>query len=40
MVKIDEEIKKVINHIKFAEAKDAIMQIKVENAAPEFSVAS
>jgi len=40
MVKIDEEIKKVINHIKFAEAKSAIMQIKVENAAPEFSVAS
>ena len=40
MVRIDEEIRKVINHIKFAETRDALLQIKVENSAPEFSVAS
>ena len=40
MIKIDEEIRKTINHIKFAENKIAYQQIKVENAAPEFSVAS
>lgn len=40
MIRIDEEIRKIINHIKFAENKIAYQQIKVENAAPEFSVAS
>jgi hypothetical protein len=40
MVKIDEKIKDVINQIKMSEAEMAFRQIKVELAAPEFSVAS
>jgi hypothetical protein len=40
MVKIDEKIKDVINQIKMSEAEIAHRQIKVELAAPEFSVAS
>ena len=40
MVKIDEKIKDVINQIKMSEAEIAHRQIKVEMAAPEFSVAS
>jgi len=40
MVKIDEKIKDVINQIKMSEAEIANRQIKVELAAPEFSVAS
>jgi hypothetical protein len=40
MVKIDEKIKDVINQIKMSEAEIAFRQIKVELAAPEFSVAS
>ena len=40
MVKIDEKIKEVINQIKMSEAEMAFRQIKVELAAPEFSVAS
>ena len=40
MVKIDEKIKDVINQIKMSEAEIAYRQIKVELAAPEFSVAS
>ena len=40
MVKIDEKIKDVINQIKMSEAEIATRQIKVELAAPEFSVAS
>jgi hypothetical protein len=40
MVKIDEEIRSVINQIKMAEAEIAYRQIKVETAAPDFSVAS
>ena len=40
MVKIDEKIKDVINQIKMTEADIAYRQIKVEMAAPEFSVAS
>ena len=40
MVKIDEEIRKIINQIKMAEAEIAYRQIKVETAAPDFSVAS
>ena len=40
MVRIDEKIKEIINHIKMSEAEMAHRQIKVELAAPEFSVAS
>ena len=40
MVRIDEKIKDVINQIKVSEAEMAFRQIKVELAAPEFSVAS
>jgi hypothetical protein len=40
MVKIDEKIRDVINQIKMSEAEMATRQIKVEIAAPEFSVAS
>ena len=39
MVRIDEEIKKVISHIKKAEAVEALHQVKIESAAPEFSIA-
>ena len=40
MVKIDEEIRRIINQIKMSEAEIAHRQIKVEMVAPEFSVAS
>ena len=40
MVKIDEKIRDIINQIKMSEAEIATRQIKVEMAAPEFSVAS
>ena len=40
MVRIDEKIKEIINQIKMSEAEIAYRQIKVELAAPEFSVAS
>ena len=40
MVRIDEKIRKIINQIKMSEAEIAHRQIKVEMAAPEFSVAS
>jgi len=40
MVRIDEEIRSVINQIKRAEAEIAYRQIKVEIAATDFSVAS
>ena len=40
MVRSDEKIKDVINQIKMSEAEMAFRQIKVELAAPEFSVAS
>ena len=40
MVRIDEKIKEIINQIKMSEAEMAHRQIKVELAAPEFSVAS
>lgn len=40
MVRIDEEIRSIINQIKSAEAEIAYRQIKVETAAPDFSVAS
>jgi hypothetical protein len=39
MVKIDEEIRRIINQIKLSEAEIATRQIKVEMAAPEFSIA-
>jgi multidrug resistance efflux pump len=40
MVRIDAEIRSIINQIKSAEAEIAYRQIKVETAAPDFSVAS
>jgi len=40
MVKIDEEIRNIINQIKLAEQEIAYRQIKIEIAAPDFSVAS
>ena len=40
MVKIDRKVREVISHIKLAEAKKAHLQNKVENAAPEVSVAT
>jgi DNA polymerase sigma len=40
MVRIDEKIREIINQIKMSEAEIATRQIMVENAAPEFSVAS
>ena len=40
MVKIDEEIRSIINQIKSAEEEIAYRQIKVEVSAPDFSVAS
>ena len=40
MVRIDEKIREIINQIKMFEAEIAHRQIKVEMAAPEFSVAS
>ena len=39
MVKIDEEIRRIIHQIKASEAEIAYRQIKVEMAAPEFSIA-
>ena len=39
MVKIDEEIRRIINQIKASEAEIAYRKIKVEMAAPEFSIA-
>jgi hypothetical protein len=40
MVKIDNKIKEVINHIKLAEARQATLMNKIEDAAPEVSVAT
>jgi starvation-inducible outer membrane lipoprotein len=40
MVRIDEKIRSIINQIKSAEAEIAYRQIKIETAAPDFSVAS
>ena len=40
MVRIDEEIRNTISHIKMAEAREVLHQVKVESvAAPEFSIA-
>ncbi len=40
MVKIDHKVREVINHIKQAEAKKELLQQKVEDAAPQVSVAT
>ena len=40
MVKIDRKVREVLNHIKLAEAKKEHMQNKIDNAAPEVSVAT
>ena len=40
MVKIDRKVREVISHIKLAEARRAHLQNKVEDAAPEVSVAT
>ena len=40
MVRIDDEVKKIIQHIKKAEAKEAHLQNKVDAAAPQVSVAT
>ena len=40
MVNIDHKIKEVISHIKLAEAQKAQMQNKLDDAAPEVSVAT
>ena len=39
MVRIDEEIKKVISQIKETETKEILHQVKIESVAPEFSIA-
>ena len=40
MVRIDKKIREVVNQIKQEEAKIAILSNKIENAAPEVSVAT
>ena len=40
MVKIDRKVREVISHIKLAEAAKAHQQNKIEDAAPEGSVAT
>ena len=40
MVKIDRKVREVISHIKIAEAKKEHMQNKIDDAAPEVSVAT
>jgi hypothetical protein len=40
MVKIDRKVREVISHIKLAEAAKAHQQNKIEDAAPEVSVAT
>ena len=40
MVRIDHKVREVINHIKMAEAKKQHMLNKVEDAAPQVSVAT
>ena len=40
MVKIDRKVREVLNHIKLAEAKKEHMQNKIDDAAPEVSVAT
>ena len=40
MVRIDHKVREVINHIKMAEAKKAHLDNKVDDAAPQVSVAT
>jgi len=40
MVRIDKKVQELINHIKMAEAKEASLSVKVENSAPQVSVAT
>ena len=40
MVNIDRKVREVISHIKLAEAKKEHMQNKIEDAAPQVSVAT
>ena len=40
MVKIDRKVREVLNHIKLAEAKKEHLQNKIDDAAPEVSVAT
>ena len=40
MVRIDRKVREVISHIKIAEAKKAHLQNKIDDAAPEVSVAT
>ena len=40
MVRIDHKVKELINHIKMAEAKKAHLDNKVDDAAPQVSVAT
>ena len=40
MVKIDRKVRDVISHIKLAEAKKEHLQNKIDDAAPEVSVAT
>ena len=40
MVRIDDEVKKIIQHIKKAEAKEAHLQNRVDAIAPQVSVAT
>ena len=40
MVKIHRKVREVFSHIKLAEAKKAHLQNKVDNAAPQVSVAT
>ena len=40
MVRIDNKIKEIINHIKIAEAKQASILNKIDDAAPQVSVAT
>ena len=40
MVRIDDQVKKIVQHIKAAEAKQAHLRNKVDAAAPQVSVAT
>ena len=40
MVRIDHKVREVINHINMAEAKKELLRQKVEDAAPQVSVAT
>jgi len=40
MVRIEQKVKEVINHIKQAEAKKETLENKIDDAAPQVSVAT